>query len=209
MFKIKNQMKSKLVKLMMMLFMITSLNGFSNNKSDLGIGKIDVNEDNEIILEKKDSLSDSLIYSKLTGDQIFQLEKAKLEKEKECTRIWQDDKKGLIIPIVFFGIILLIILVISYFRHQRMKKFFELYAKYAESGQPIPEMLMHTGLYTNRLKKVSTLRRGVIWMAIGLGIILYFFISDNSNEWALGLIPLFIGIGYIVIHIFEKKDKTE
>jgi cadmium resistance protein CadD (predicted permease) len=61
---------------------------------------------------------------------------------------------------------------------------------------------------TKQTKSKSDLRTGVIAVSAGLGITLFFLalngIEDN-NLWGIGLIPLIIGIGYIVVWKMESK----
>jgi hypothetical protein len=110
--------------------------------------------------------------------------------------------------------------------HKRKEKKLqaELISKAIEQGQTIPENLLET-------KKKSPLNRGIMWIAVGLGLQLFFIISgvsltvaskeiaasgvvesDMSSTYGgvgFAMIPLFVGLGYLLIHFFEKKEKQE
>ena len=51
----------------------------------------------------------------------------------------------------------------------------------------------------------SDLRKGVIMTAVGLGLTFYFLFDQGSASW-LGLVLLFVGIGYCVLWYFEDQQ---
>ena len=51
----------------------------------------------------------------------------------------------------------------------------------------------------------SDLRKGVIMTAVGLGLTFYFLFNEGSASW-LGLVLLFVGIGYCVLWYFEDQQ---
>lgn len=51
----------------------------------------------------------------------------------------------------------------------------------------------------------SDLRKGVILIAIGLGLTIW---SDNGSPNGFGLVVLFVGIGYVVLWYFEERQLT-
>ena len=53
----------------------------------------------------------------------------------------------------------------------------------------------------------SDLRKGVIMTAVGLGLTLYFLLDEGSPSW-LGLVLLFVGIGYCVLWYLEDQQIT-
>jgi len=83
----------------------------------------------------------------------------------------------------------------------------DLMTKAIEHGQTIPNNLFETK------EKKSPLKKGIIWTAVGLGISLFFLmrsildpeLSDEMGNTAIGIIPLFVGIGYLLIHFLDKK----
>ena len=54
----------------------------------------------------------------------------------------------------------------------------------------------------------SDLRKGVLMIAVGLGLTAYSMFDDGSPN-ALGLILLFVGIGFCVLWFFEERDPAQ
>ena len=91
-----------------------------------------------------------------------------------------------------------------------------MYAKALEKGQPIPD-----GLFVEPQKpqkKRYALNTGIICTAAGIGISLAFWLvsvfAAQLNEIApavfmsfmsVGIIPILIGIAFLIIHLIEKK----
>ena len=50
----------------------------------------------------------------------------------------------------------------------------------------------------------SDLRKGVILSAIGLAFIFYWMVEHGSASW-VGLVLMFLGVGYIVLWWFEDR----
>jgi len=52
----------------------------------------------------------------------------------------------------------------------------------------------------------SDFHKGIILIALGLGIgIVILALKIKNNYWTIGLIPIFIGIGYLISHKFDKQ----
>jgi Domain of unknown function (DUF6249) len=68
-----------------------------------------------------------------------------------------------------------------------------------EKGQPVPPELFAAPAGAP-LRPWYDLRRGIVLLAVGVGVIMFFGISAGWDEgvWALGLIPGLIGLGYIL-----------
>ena len=83
-----------------------------------------------------------------------------------------------------------------------------------EKGQPIPPALLSTPVAVaaaSPLRPWYDLRRGIILLAIGVGVIMFFGISAGWDEgvWALGLIPGLIGAGYILAWRLAYREEKE
>ena len=90
----------------------------------------------------------------------------------------------------------------------------DLYAKAIENGQPVP-----TDLFAEPVKKRNPLNTGIILIAVGVGISLFFWMmsisstsiipSEASNgimsATSIGVIPFLIGVAFVIIHFIEKK----
>ena len=125
-----------------------------------------------------------------------------------------DDGALMAIPIVgiifatLFGAPVLIVGVIMFFSYIKARSLHKTVRMMVEKGQPVPEALFaarHTPA-----KQRSDMRRGVVLLMVGLGIML-FLAAVNEFEggaWALGLIPFMIGAGYLAIWVMEGNKIT-
>lgn len=111
-----------------------------------------------------------------------------------------------IVGIIFttlFGAPVAIVGVIMFFSYIKARSLHKTVRMMVEKGQPVPEALFaapHTPA-----KQRSDMRRGVVLLMVGLGIML-FLAAVNEFEggaWALGLIPFMIGAGYLAIWVME------
>ncbi len=111
-----------------------------------------------------------------------------------------------IVGIIFttlFGAPVLIVAVIMFFSYIKARSLHKTVRMMVEKGQPVPEALFaapHTPA-----KQRSDMRRGVILVTVGLGVML-FLAAVNEFEggaWALGLIPFMIGAGYLAVWMLE------
>ena len=102
-----------------------------------------------------------------------------------------------------FGFPVAIVAVIMFSNWARNRSLHKTVRMMVEKGQPIPPALFSTPAAVTAatgLRPWYDLRRGIVLMAVGVGIIMFFGISAGWDEgvWALGLIPGLIGAGYIL-----------
>ncbi len=132
------------------------------------------------------------------------------------------DLEDVVIPIfgitASFGAPVLIVFFICYFRYRRRKEHLATVRDYLNKGVPVPPQLLEeyqTGGWSTALgggitdysssRAVSDMRRGVRLAFIGLGITLAFFFFFGGRLWAWGLVPLVIGLGFIVSSYAERR----
>jgi Na+-transporting methylmalonyl-CoA/oxaloacetate decarboxylase gamma subunit len=150
---------------------------------------------------------DTTSYIKLTKQQYEELVRAKTEKESPNSKdkTISDNSGNEINRTTPFVFIIILVLIIAITKHRRQSKMQELHMKYLESGKEIPdEMNKIFREYRN-----GPLKRAIILITVGLGMMLCLFIivpSDEPNIWTVGLIPLFVGLGFLIVHFFEKKS---
>jgi hypothetical protein len=90
-----------------------------------------------------------------------------------------------------------IVAIVLTFRHRRQKLAHETMRLMIEKGLPVPTELINPPPPVRPPK--SDLRRGLIWLAVGIGLaILLLKTFEDSGLWALGLIPAFIGVAYLL-----------
>ena len=120
---------------------------------------------------------------------------------------------------IFICPVVMIILIVWFKSNERQKRYqlqAEVYLKALEKGQSVP-----ADWFTDTIKKSNPLNTGIILMAAGIGISLFFWLmsiflasidQDASNGlmsvMPLGIIPFFIGVAYVIIHFIGKKKAT-
>ncbi len=111
---------------------------------------------------------------------------------------------------VFFIPAVAIVLIVWFSLNEKNKRNqmqADLYAKALEKGQSIPP-----DLFAYPKRKRNPLNTGIICIAVGIGVALFFLLAVDDEERlrdaALGIIPFLIGVAYLIIHFIERKQKT-
>lgn len=111
---------------------------------------------------------------------------------------------------IFWLIVGTIIIVAIYFRHKTAIERTRLLQTLAEKGQPIPAEL----LGSEPKAKANPVARGIVLISVGLATILFLwamtsglFGEKDPDTWLpfLGVFPLFIGIAYIAIGLYQRR----
>ena len=102
---------------------------------------------------------------------------------------------GIVGPITLVGLIL-------WYKSRKTRMIHETAIRLVETGQPVPPEL-----FMGADEPFSDLRRGVVLVALGLGLAVFMYQMDKP--WSLGLIPLFMGAGYLLVwKLEESKTKA-
>ena len=127
-----------------------------------------------------------------------------------------DDSALMAIPIVgiifttLFGAPVVIVGVIMFFNYWKQRQLHRTVRLMVEKGQPVPEGLFSNPPTPVRLR--SDMRRGVVLVMVGLGIMIFFAAVNDweGGAWAMGIIPFLIGCGYLLVWKLEvKKPGTD
>ncbi len=97
---------------------------------------------------------------------------------------------GIGAPLAAIGLVL-------WYKSRRTRLIHETALKLAEKGQPVPPEI-----FVGADEPFSDLRRGVVLVGLGMGLGLFMF--QLGKPWAVGLIPLFMGLGYLVVWKLES-----
>ena len=103
--------------------------------------------------------------------------------------------------IVFtFGSVIAIVAISLKFKARKIEH--EEIMKALELGQELPTLEVK-----KRSNYLQDLRNGIIWLAVGVGIMVFFQAGDYDMEryMGIGAIPAFIGLGMITIAIVTKN----
>ncbi|MBL6750853.1 MAG: hypothetical protein ISP90_10045 [Nevskia sp.] len=131
----------------------------------------------------------------------------KLDKLDHATGImsggeWMGMVIAVVAIVVVFGTPIVIVLAMLRQRTTRQKLINDVVLKLADKGHPIPPEL-----FAQAVRERSDLRRSVLWMAAGAGIVLYGLCSWDTDVMGVGFIPLMIGVGFFVAARLEQKQK--
>lgn len=135
--------------------------------------------------------------------------------DHEVGEFKSDDIPEFVIPIVaitmltIFGAPVLIVGLIMYFGFSRNRAMHRTVRMLAEKGQPIPAELLAPP--TPAVKQRSDMRRGIVLVMLGVGLMVCFGAWNDweGGAWALGVIPFVIGLGYLLVWKLEGGTKNE
>lgn len=159
------------------------------------------------------SIKDSILYQKLSAEQLIDLRRE--ENRLELQRIEAANKNDM--PLNGFGIVMIVLmpfllifslaLIITKTRTKESLRRYDLYNKSLEMGQTIPEHFFDTP--KKQSDRISNLKKGIIWLAVGLALVVYFIIIVEYEPLILGILPTFVGSGYLLVHFLEKPKSND
>lgn len=146
-----------------------------------------------------------------------------IDTDREATRASRhhngdndgDDDFGafLAIPIVaiifttLFGAPVLVVAAVMFFSYLKSRSLHRTVRMMVEKGQEVPAALFAPPPV---VRARSDLRRGVVLLMVGLGLMIFFgAVNDwEGGVWSLGIIPFVIGLGYLLVWKLEaRRDK--
>ncbi len=104
----------------------------------------------------------------------------------------------LIVFLTIFGLPVAIVGTILYFSFSKSRAMHKTVRMMVEKGQPVPEALLNPPPV---IRQRSDLRRGVVLLMVGAGLMVFFgAVNDwEGGAWSLGIIPFLIGLGYLLV----------
>jgi hypothetical protein len=174
---------------------------------------IDADEDEDNLerqIERKVRRGVSITIDRANDRADRHIERAERRAERRAQRgssgIDIDRGADLAVPIVavifttLFGAPIVIVAVIMFFSYLKARSLHRTVRMMVERGQPVPEALFAaTPPRATTARQRHDMRRGVVLVAIGAGIMLFFAAIGAGGVWAMGLIPLLIGAGYLAL----------
>jgi len=135
--------------------------------------------------------------------------------DADLANLKSEDIPEFVVPIVaitmltIFGAPVLIVAFIMYFGFSKSRMQHRTVRMLAEKGQPIPPELLAPP--TPAVKQRSDMRRGIVLVMVGAGMMLTFgaWSGWEGGAWALGVIPFVIGLGYLLVWKLEGDKKNE
>jgi hypothetical protein len=151
------------------------------------------------------------MYSKLSADQILELKKG--ENEVRRQEIENEGRSDM--PLNGAGIVLICLLPFLFAaviitlnvraKNEESKRRYDLYTKSIEMGQTIPD---HFFDEPKKADNVSNFKRGILWLAVGVAVVISFLVMGENKGLFIGIVPTFVGIGYLLVHYLDKP-KTD
>lgn len=127
---------------------------------------------------------------------------------------------GLFAIFAVFGTITAIIVGPSYLKSRERREMQETVRRAIDKGQPLPPEVidaMTKDVAKNLPSSTRDIRRGIIWLAVGVGIAAFSLINGmgwSNDGWenhvgngmlGLAAIPVTIGLAFIVLSFFNKN----
>lgn len=130
-----------------------------------------------------------------------------------------EDLVPIIAILAVFGSITAIIVGPTYLKTKERKETQETVRRAIEKGQPLPPEVieaMSQEVTKSLPSRTRDIRRGVIWLAVGIGLAAFSVVNDiggdnwSGNNFDSGLlgvacIPATIGLAFIVLSFFNKN----
>jgi hypothetical protein len=149
------------------------------------------------------------VLEKLEPEQIADILAAR-EETKVVEAVFEGssptDLVAILVPLGFFLAILLGLTAALVFRYRKHGQLQETLQLMIDKGAEIPPELIAPPLPPFR-----DLRRGVILLGVGLAVAIFIGLVKGfaGGEWALGLIPGFIGAGYLLIWRISRRAESD
>jgi hypothetical protein len=111
----------------------------------------------------------------------------------------------ILVPLSLFLTILLVVIGTLAFRYRKHAQTQETLRLMIEKGAEIPPELL-----TPPVSQYGDLRRGLILVGVGLSLSIAIGLMQGfgGGSWALGLIPLFIGAGYLIVWRYSQQTES-
>ena len=127
-----------------------------------------------------------------------------------------DDDLGALMAIPIIGIIfstlfgapVMVVAAVMFFSYLKSRSLHRTVRTMVEKGQEVPAALFAPPPV---IRARSDLRRGVVLVMVGFGLMIFFgAVNDwDGGAWSLGVIPFVIGLGYLLVWKLEgRRDKV-
>jgi hypothetical protein len=137
------------------------------------------------------------------------------DRDSDGIDIDDDDLGGIIaIPIIaiifstLFGAPVLVVAAIMFFSYLKSRSLHRTVREMVAKGQEVPAALFAPPPI---IKARSDLRRGVVLLMVGFGLMIFFgAVNDwEGGVWSLGVIPFVIGLGYLLVWKLEGRSRDK
>ena len=164
------------------------------------------------MVENNDDTTTSITIDTAYTDSTIKINTPKNDKKTEITII-QGYKGGEnlgIVLVIFTALIIpfvcavLIVFFIIRGITSRQREHNKLIEKAIECNYPLPN-----DFFKAPKQHKSRLQSALVWLAWGIGIISFCLIMSNDTVYAIGLIPLLVGIAKLITYFVEDRKKED
>lgn len=115
------------------------------------------------------------------------------------------DVVAVVVPVTLFSAILLGVISTNMLRSRKQAQLHQTLRLMIEKGAEIPPEL-----FTPPVPANADLRRGLVLVGVGLSVVLLIGLIEGfaGGEWAIGLIPGFIGAAYLITWRFSQRAES-
>jgi hypothetical protein len=137
-----------------------------------------------------------------------QIQELQAQRLQDLENHWRDRLSGQERQMVMMTVLLLLVTPaafafgVAHARYRQQQEFQNKLRLLIERNIPIPAELLSPA--TGR-PPVSDLRKGVLLIATGIAMMFLLGILLHPDGWSLGLIPIFIGLTYLVLRRLERN----
>ena len=143
------------------------------------------------------TVQDHELFGRLTNQQLYEVLLAREENKGEPEAV-----VAVVAPLGFFLTVIAVVALVLVFRSRSEQIRHDTIREAMDKGVEVPtELLLPRG--TRR----SDLRRGLVFVAGGLGLISVLVCKDGVGDrtWAIGMFPLMVGLGYLVFWYLDRN----
>lgn len=120
---------------------------------------------------------------------------------------------GLDSTLIFWGAIVLIVIVVNYFSHKNLQSRHRMMETLAERGQPIPPEYVAGGRDYYRYR--NPIQSGIFLMCIGIALAVFFWAMNGGGDliegnhvpnWlpVIGIFPFMVGLARFLGGLFDR-----
>ncbi len=138
------------------------------------------------------------VRAKLTGEQLADIVDG-------AQRMRGRELENILIPIVFFATIIGVVFLVMWARMRRDGRLHETLRAMIDKGVDIPPALL-----VPQQAKPDDRRRGVLLVTTGVGLCVFLQIvaPSGTQAWAVGLVPAFLGMGYLLAAFLDRGRRA-
>jgi len=93
-----------------------------------------------------------------------------------------------------FAMAVMIVWIVAFVRNRRSQALHQTLRLMVEKGVPIPPELL-----VPPKQAPNDFRRGVLLIGFGMGLVITLAALSHKGVWSIGLVPLLLGVGYLVV----------